>query len=768
MIPASTDRTVGRVEPQSAGASVYADVIVPRHLHRAFTYAVPSALRGRVQVGSVVLVPFGAGRLRGLIVSLTAAPPPAWQASGRSAGHLREIISVGDDGPPDGTLDPALLELTRLVSERYLAPWGQCLRLVEPPRSRRPVRFALTETGRAELKRRLPQATREVLARLSAAPRGLTATHLRRGLRASCPGDGDIGRLLAALARRGWIREEAGPQSARTAARRPPRAEFPPAAIPRPALEGRLPPHAQEALVAGRHAAFLLEGTGAVRQAAWLAAVQATVAAGRQALLIAPEIAAASTLAAQLATAWKDRVALAHSGLPASDRTAVWDRIRSGTVDVVVGTRLGVFAPLARIGVIVVDGEDDPALKEQEEPRYHAREVAWMRARQSDAVLLLGSAHPSLEARSSPLVERAAVPGEPAGRPEVRIVNLRELPPGALLSAVLLKEIERALEERAGVVVFQNRKGFASSLVCRDCGAVPQCPRCSLALTFYKTARRLGCRYCGESAGLPELCPACRGRTLAPVGWGTERVEEVLRGLFPLARIGRLDRDTARTARQAETIRRVAAGGGFDILVGTQMLFQGSPLPPAGLVAVPYADGGFHLPDFRSAERAFQLLTDAVALARPASAGGRVVLQTHAPEHHAIAAIRCGNPEIFYDRERELRQALGYPPFTSLIRLGVSAGDPNRAKTAAQEWARLLSRRLGSGALAALEGDAVLGPIPSAVAKIRGRHRWQLLVKARDGEAARDAVRASVAELERHRRSRDLKFDVDVDPVDML
>ncbi len=767
-MPASTDRAVGRVEPQSAGESVYADVIVPRHLHRAFTYSVPSALRDRVRVGSVVLVPFGAGRLRGLIISLTAAPPPAWLASGRSTGHLREIISVGD-GPPDGTLDPGLLELTRLVSERYLAPWGQCLRLVEPARSRRPVRLALTEAGRAELGRKLPQATREVLARLATAPRGLTANHVRRALRRSGPEDGDIGRLLTALTRRGWIREEEGRRrSAGTGRRRPPHREASPLTIPWPASESRLPPQVHEALGTARHAAFLLEASGAVRQAAGLAAVQTTVAAGRQALLIAPEITAASTLAAQMMAVWQDRVALVHSGLPALDRTAVWDRIRSGTVDVVVGTRLAVFAPLARIGLIAVDGEDDPALKEQEEPRYHAREVAWMRARQHGAVLLLGSAHPSLEVRTSALVERVAMAGEPAARPEVQVVNLCELPPGALLSAVLLKEIERALEERTGVVVFQNRKGFASSLVCRDCGTAPQCPRCSLALTFYKTARRLGCRYCGHSAGVPELCPACRGRTLSPVGWGTERIEELLRGLFPLARIGRLDRDTAPTARRADALRRDAARGAFDMLVGTQMLVQGPPLPPAGLVAVPYADAGFHLPDFRSAERAYQILTDAVALARPASAGGRVVVQTHAPEHHAIAAIRCGNPEIFYDREKELRKALGYPPFTSLISLGVSAGDPQRAKAAAQEWARLLSRQLGSGALPALDGDAVLGPIPSAVAKIRGRHRWQLLVKARDGEAARDAVRTSVTELERRRRSRDLKFDVDVDPVDML
>jgi primosomal protein N' (replication factor Y) len=281
----------------------------------------------------------------------------------------------------------------------------------------------------------------------------------------------------------------------------------------------------------------------------------------------------------------------------------------------------------------------------------------------------------------------------------------------------------------------------------------------------------MGCRYCGHAAAVPELCPACRGAALAPVGGGTERLEGLLRELFPSARVGRLDRDTARTGRQADIIRRGAAAGEFDILVGTQMLFQGAFLPLADLVGVLCADAGLHLPDFRSAERCYQVLSDVVALAKPAAAGGRVLLQTHFPGHHAIAAIGSGDPAVFYQEERELRAALGYPPFTSLISLSVSGRDPARVKAAAQEWAGLVRRNhlhAADATLPDLAGDAVLGPIPSAVPKGRGRSRWQMLVKGRDGQALRQAVKTSLDTMEDRHRSKALKFEVDVDPVEML
>lgn len=749
-------------------AAIYADVIIPRHLARAFTYLVPSGLRHRVQVGSVVLVPFGPGRLRGLVVAIAKHPPATLRTNGHATGRFREIVALSD-GPFNGVLDPRLLELSRLVSERYLAPWGQCLRLVQPGKPQPTVRLALTDVGRKEAgSRTLSPAVKEIVARLAAAPHGLSASYLGRKIRGSSRAETSMRRVVTALKRRGWIREEEDDDShGKTPATTDERTPLP--APPKARADLQLPDGAYPkelvpvvaALGAGRHAAFLVEARPAARLEGLLSIVGAALASRRRVLIIVPEIVRASAVSLRMQALYGDRVALFHSSLSPSARWEAWHRIRAGMIDVVVGTRSAVFAPLEAIGLIAVEDEEDSALKEQEEPRYHARDVAWLRARHDNAVLLLGSAHPSLETWASDTIERVRLRAGADALPSIRIVDLRQLPFRTLLSQAMLEELEPAVKARAGVIVYQNRRGFAPSLFCRDCGAAPRCPRCSVALTFYRSVRRLGCHYCGSAVPVPQACPVCLGTELAPAGSGTERIEEELRCLFPHARIARLDRDTARTGVRAEALRRQAAGGDLDILIGTQMLFQGTPLPPVGLVAIPHADAGLHLPDFRSAERTYQLLTRAVSLARSAESGGRVVLQTHLPDHHAIAALGCGDPAMFYGQELALRKALDYPPFTSLISLSVSGGDPARVKAAAEEWGGLLRRSVGGEVM-------VLGPIPSAVPKLRGRHRWHLLVKSADVEAARRAVKVTLEPLEGRSKTRNVKFEVDVDPVEML
>ncbi|MGH7473720.1 MAG: replication restart helicase PriA, partial [Candidatus Methylomirabilales bacterium] len=406
-----------------------------------------------------------------------------------------------------------------------------------------------------------------------------------------------------------------------------------------------------------------------------------------------------------------------------------------------------------------------------------AREVAWIRARQHDAVLLLGSAHPSLETRSAMEPLNLDVWGETAAGPAIQTVDLRRLPQGTLLSEPLIAGISAALEARTGAVLFLNRKGFAPALLCRDCGISPRCRQCSVALTFYRRAAHLACHYCGASFPLPDTCSACGGARIEPVGFGTERVEEEIRRLFRHARIGRLDRDIARTPAQAEAIRRLAAAGELDILIGTQMLFQGPPLPPAGFVGIPHADAGLHLPDFRSAERTYHALLDAVALARPGDAGGKVVIQTYLPTHHAIAAVVNGNADLFLDQEMAFRKALGYPPFAHLIHLRVSGKNLGRVREAAQQWVVALraaipreraAEGVPTGSEHATDDIMILGPIPSPVAQLRGRHRWQLLVKSGNAQAVRQAVQDSLEKLERERGRSGLKFDVDVDPVEMV
>jgi primosomal protein N' (replication factor Y) len=664
-----------------------ADVLVPRRLSGPFTYAVPEPLRTALRPGSLVLVPFGPASAPAVVVEVGVAP-----SAEAGTKTLRTIRALLDESPDRPALPEELLALTGELARIYLAPRGQCVRLVLPadPGRRRPARA-----------------------------------------KAAAPGRPDGG---------------SGPAA-------------PPIVLERPAPPSGWWRELERRLDARRHDTLLCVGRAAARWAILLEAVGATLNWDRPALIIVPERAAAVALADLARARWGDAVALWHGRLPPAARAALWWRIRRGAVRVVIGTRSAVFTPLASIGLIGLDDEGDPSLKEEQAPRYHAREVARLRASRHQALLLVTSAHPSLE--TSRAVPPAATADLSAGatRPTVEVVDLRTLPPGTLLSPAMVEGLRAAVDAGTGALLFLNRKGFAPALLCRDCGEAPLCPRCSVSLTFYRRAGRLGCHYCGASLALPDACPSCLAPKLEPVGFGTERIEAELRREFPRARILRLDRESARTPAQAEALRRQAAAREVEILVGTQMVFQGPPLPPLGFVGLPLADAGLHLPDFRAAERLYHLLLDAVSLARPAAEGGRVLLQTLLPQHQAIAAVIHDDPARFIEPELAFRRALGYPPFAALIALHVAGRDERKVQTAAERWAALLAAS-GSPAL------HLLGPIPAAVAVARGMHRRQLLVKSEDREAARAAVEASLDRLRRE-SGRGLRLEVDVDPVEM-
>ncbi|MGH7164391.1 MAG: replication restart helicase PriA [Nitrospiraceae bacterium] len=796
--------------PVSTEPPAYADVVVPRHLHRPFTYRIPDHLRGRLEVGAQVQVPFGPSVLNGLIVALSERPPDVPMPGGTVGRRLREIIARLDE-TSETRLDPDLLILTRLISESYLTPWGQCLRLILPssPRRRPAPRYVMAEAGAQSDKKadRLSPTAREVLRRLADKPKGLTVPSLRRTIA------GPVARTLATLKRRRLIREAVPDRTPPAQAPSRPRASLgviPPetsavsgagssgAAARPPESAGPspwLPPwwdRLRAALDQGRHEAFLLEAPTATRLPCVMHAAGQALAHHRSALIVTPEIDRASTIGALARARWGERVHLLHSGLSSTARAEIWQQIRAGSGCLVVGTRSAVFAPLSSMGLLCVEDEHDPALKEEQEPRYHAREVAWMRARHHQAVLLLGSAHPSLETVN-------AVPPTPSDRPAqlssgvvrppapaIRLVDLRQVPAGTLLSEPMVAGIAAALQAKAGqlaVMLFLNRKGFAPALSCRDCGESPRCPRCSVTLTFYRRAGRLTCPYCGETSTLPETCPSCLAAGLQPVGFGTERLEEEVRRLFPRARVRRLDRDTARTPAQVEVVRRQVSSGQLDILIGTQMLLSAAHLPAVRFVGIPYADAGLHLPDFRSAERTFQTLQDVITLAQPRDAGGSAVLQTYLPTHHVMAAIATQHAATFYDEEMAVRRTLGFPPFSHLISLRVSGAKADRVREAAERWAerlRVAARQRSAQpdgpradqaqdpATDARDEVTILGPIESALAQLRGRYRWQLLVKSTNADRARHAVRTTLEDLDRSRGHGGLKFEVDVDPVEMV
>ncbi len=773
--------------------STFADVIVPRHLNRSFTYRVPSHLGHHVQVGSLVRIPFGPTTVQGVVISLATSLPDL--RGEVAATRLREILSM-QEGASGPDLDHDLLRLARLVSTHYLAPLGQCTRLMLPPgRPGRAALYVLTEAGRRlpQQHERLSKTAREVVSRLAARPTGLTEATLRRTIQ------GPVARSLRDLKRRQWIEERCAPQgttSHRSERPRPfqtdgARCGDPGSGVAEPAALPCMPPTwvstLSAALDTGGTSTLLVRAPATYRWACLLRAVEETLARHRTALLVAGEIGRVSVLASYAKARWGDRVEILHSRLSPGARAKAWRRIRDGSAHVVLGTRSAVFAPLRSLGLLCIEGEEETSLKEDQEPRYHARDVARMRAHQHRALFLLGSDHPSVESLEAVDThgECLLLPAESAERPHVQAVDLRQVPYGTMLSPRMLEGIEAALRAQAGAVIYHNRKGFAPLLMCRDCGAAPRCPQCRVTLTYYRRAGRVACGYCGRSSGLPDTCPSCLATRLEPLGFGTERLEEELRRLFPQARIARLDRDSSRLAAEADRIRRRARDGEVDILIGTRMLFGGAPLPRVGCVGIPLADAGLHLPDFRAAERTYHSLADASGLARAADAGGQVIIQTYLPGHHVIEAVVGGHSGTFYEQERAFRRSLAYPPFGTLIGLRVAGKQAGRVHDAADRVAELLKEAGARPAEAAgpsegPPGDAgpliggiemaevfVLGPIPAIVDQAGGRHRRQLIVKSASGEAAREMVTKALGRLEGQKGWRDVKFEVDVDPIEM-
>ena len=740
---------------------MFADVIVPRHIAKAFTYLVPAALVETLEIGHLVLVPFGRATLEGAVISLSDRPP-----IGMKTADLREIRSVAI-GVGDAELTAALFELSRKIAEHYVAPWGQCLRLVFPTTSTRkaaPLRYVVTGQGRAAFKAgNCPEHLRPLLNRIGRRSTGVLSSTLRKSR------DRNSRRAVEALEKKSWVTVTASMSNEPE----PPKRRVKPSAdeVDRGEQAGQTPlttrlpapdplwvTHVAESLRVTKATRIVLQAPWEHRVSRLAGAVQLAHAMNKSAIVLSGEAARAEWLGQLLSTLTK----LPITFLQASSGSDRWEQARGRNPSIVVGTRSAIFAPLRSIGLIWVDGEDDPALKEPQEPRYHARDVACMRAEGERALVVLASAHPSLESRIDAGAKTYTVQPEAACQPEIELVDLRDEPGGTLFSRRLVAAMREAVETKTGAVLFLNRKGYAGALVCRDCGGVPRCPSCAVALTYYREVGRLACRYCGAAAVLPDSCPTCRAPRLSPVGEGTERVEVEARRLFPQAKIARLDGDTLRRSASARHLWEGVRAGTWDILIGTQALFQREPIPQRGLVGILQADSALHVPDFRAAERTYHLLIDAVSLAQPASAGGRVLLQTWLPTHHAVQAALSGEPDRFYEVELAARRLLSYPPSCHLARLSASGKDLRLVETAAKRWRKKLEQsHVGQ------EAVMILGPVPTMGGGPKGQHRHQLLVKGADRTLLCRRIHESVERMEREYRKGEIKFVVDVDPVEM-
>ena len=486
-------------------------------------------------------------------------------------------------------------------------------------------------------------------------------------------------------------------------------------------------------LVAGKFEAALLHGvTGSGKTEVYLGAIEAALSRGKTAMVLVPEIALTLWVGRLVRARFGEKVAVLHSGLPDTERAREWWRVRHGEAKIVVGTRSAVFAPLENLGLIIVDEEQETSYKQEETPRYHGRDTAVYRARLEGAVALLGSATPSLETYHNARAGKyhlLELTSRVANRPlaDVRVVDLREefkrAHRAGPVSESLRTAIALRLEEKTQAMVLINRRGYSWSSLCRSCGAFVQCVNCSIALTYHKNRQRLECHYCGYSIKPSKQCTKCKAEYMYFVGDGAERVEEYLRETFAKARIARLDRDTVRTKKEFQKVLGSFACGEVDVLVGTQMVAKGHDFQRVTLVGVVAADLALGRPDFRAAEKTFQLLTQVAGRAGRGELSGEVLVETHYPEHYAIQHAAKQDYLSFFEKEAHFRRMLHYPPFTALASILVR----DRKIENAIRWSRALGEYF---APFEKSGVKVLGPAAAPLARLKKEYRFQFLLKS--------------------------------------
>jgi len=783
-----------------------------------------------VDVGSLLLVPFGTGQAQGIVLGRVSTPPDL---------NIRPVTSVLERLP---VVLPTQVSLARWIAEYYCCPLVDALTLMLPPGLSQRPRTILTRVS-AELPANLSEAEALVLGvlddlreadlvqvrrtlrasglarqtdnavrrlvRLGIARREIVVRPARVGVRyewfvgvATAEGElaaareslaraprqrallerlvaaksllpiallrdeglGDLG-TARVLAKRGFVRLE------QREVRRDPLAHrsFPRGELFRlSAHQTRAFESIERALDRGGFAPFLLFGvTGSGKTEVYLRTIAALLARGKRAIVLVPEIALTPQTIQRFAGRFPARVAVLHSRLTDGERFDEWRRIREGDADVVVGSRSAIFAPVPALGAIILDEEHESSYKQDNPPRYHARDVALKLGELMGIPVILGSATPALEtfhrARQSPftrltLPERVtAGPDQSTGSlPPVEVVDLRtELKEGnhSIFSASLRTAVDSAIRLREQVILFLNRRGDSTFVLCRDCGFVMRCRRCDAPFVYHSDREVLVCHLCDARAAVPRECPDCGGERIRYFGIGTQKLESETKRAFPDARVLRWDRDAARARGAHDELLRAFTNHEADILVGTQMIAKGLDLPRVTLVGIVSADTLLHLPDFRAAERTFQLLTQVSGRAGRGPLGGRVVLQTYSPEHYCIRTASHHDYEAFFRQESDFRQTHGYPPFGELVRLLYLGYGEARVQRGAEQVGAQIRALVRQEALTTVE---VIGPAPAFRHKIRGRYRWQIILR---GSNLSSFV---------HRLSLPLGWVVDVDPVSTL
>ena len=728
--------------------STVATVAVAAPLDKTLSYVVPPALLESARVGVRVRVPLGRRRAVGYLLELADADPSGLKA-------LDEVL----DGAP--LFPPEMVPFFRRAAEYYCHPPGEVIRTALPaglsgrgaevPILRESVYTPADKSGSPAGARQ-----REILEYLRL--RGKTPISVLREAFAAPHAP------LRRLTELGFL-EETEEERCRDPFFAQP--VMPDRAVVLSAEQAGAVQALDRSLREGGFSPFLLHGvTGSGKTEVYLKSIETALSLRRRALVLVPEIALTPQLVGRFRSRFHGRgaaIAVLHSGLSDGERYDSWRAIARGDADIVIGARSAVFAPVSDLGILVVDEEHEGSYKQGEGFRYNARDLALLRGQMAGATVLLGSATPAVttfhRAQTGHL-GYLPLAGRVLERPlpRVDLVDLRESPVGTLLSAPLLAALEETLERREQALLLLNRRGFSPFLLCPACGTTFRCPNCEITLTYHQGRRLLRCHYCDYAEPAPTLCPSCGGAGIEPQGAGTERLEEELGTLFPGARLARMDRDT--TARKGSHQRLVETmmRGEADILVGTQMIAKGHDFPGVTLVGVINADSTLNFPDFRSGERTFSLLCQTAGRAGRGERPGRVLIQTYTPDHYALLCASAHDYGGFYEQETESRKELAYPPFGFLANLVLAGNDTPRVERAAAALAATLQEKSNR--------VEVLGPAPCPLARLRGKSRMQILLKA----PGRPALRRLLGYLSALRKKvpAGVALAVDIDPVDML
>jgi primosomal protein N' (replication factor Y) len=745
-------------EEDDAAEHLIATVVFPQGPPQEYDYRVPDKLRSQVEAGRRVRVPLGHGnRLElGYCVRL--------ENKRLTARRLKDVRSVVDD---TRLLSPAMLRLTHWIADRYLCPLGQVLETVLPTGVRQQAGtrlatlLALSPAARRErsgLKLTAKQA--QIVDYLAGCTQPVTSRQIMQAVHCT---EGPI----KSLREKGILQAEVRRLMHATAAEAAPPQESHLQLNPdqQAALDATL-----AALADGRHETFLLHGiTGSGKTEVYIQTIQEVLRFGRQAIVLVPEI----SLTPQTKERFRARfgeVAVLHSHLTDAERHWQWQRIARGEVQLVVGARSAVFAPTPHLGLIVLDEEHEASFKQDKAPRYHARDVALERARAEKIPLLLGSATPSLESwhrAQSGEYRLLALPRRVMNLslPDVRMIDLRNEVRNRMARGALSRGLRLAMQETLAdggqVILLLNRRGFSTHIQCPACGQVVRCPRCDIALTHHHQAEIALCHYCDFEVPAPTRCPQCEFPGIRFSGFGTQRLEAEVRANFPDHACLRMDTDTMQRPGSHERALAAFRSGDVRILLGTQMIAKGLDFPNVTLVGVVNADTALHLPDFRAAERTFQLLVQVAGRSGRGERGGQVLVQTFSPDHPALVFASRHDYEGFARSELPMREALSYPPYASMIRLVVRG--PKQHITA--EFADHMAGLLGAG-LERLNAQArVLGPAPAPLARLKDYYRFQVQLQGADGELLRTAAREVSQGL---KPPEDVQWQFDVDPLDML